>query len=357
MSENQNYFFASLNTADGFRSHFKSIFDPDEFKAIYILKGGPGCGKSSLMKRVAKEAENKGQIVERFLCSSDPNSLDGIILPRMQTAILDGTSPHLKDPDFPGIVENIINLGSFWDVKKLQCDKRQILELIRGKKQEYQSAYRFLSAFGQMLGEILGFAKKQILEEKMIQNIKVQSNYVFKKHSSGKPKIRNIATICKDGFLELDTYQKNSTRIWIVEDHLFTGHLYLNALKQLAQKENQAYYVSYSPKFPDLPNALYFPDSESCFILGKRDYDTELPQKEYHYINMKRFLKPEELLQGKRKIKFDLTCAEELFLGASNALNRAAKFHEELEQFYVSAMNFQVIDGLQGEIISTIFAE
>ena len=50
MSKNELHFFASMNTANGFQSYFKEIFDPKQYNRSYILKGGPGSGKSSLMK-------------------------------------------------------------------------------------------------------------------------------------------------------------------------------------------------------------------------------------------------------------------------------------------------------------------
>ena len=49
-------------------------------------------------------------------CSSDNNSLDGIVIPKLKIAILDGTA-HVVDPVFPGVVDEIINLGQFWDEK------------------------------------------------------------------------------------------------------------------------------------------------------------------------------------------------------------------------------------------------
>ena len=43
-------FFASANGYTGFRSYFDEIFDSRDYTAIYVLKGGPGTGKSTLLK-------------------------------------------------------------------------------------------------------------------------------------------------------------------------------------------------------------------------------------------------------------------------------------------------------------------
>lgn len=355
MSKKELHFFASMNSAYGFHSDFQSIFDPNQLKRIYILKGGPGCGKSSLMKYIADCAEVDGLTVERFFCSSDPNSLDGIILVEKNIAIIDGTAPHQTDPNFPGIVENIINLGSFWNIKKILPHKKEILELIQEKKVAYLSAYQFLAAYGKVLDEILHVAKKSLLEEKMIRNVKIQSNYFFKKEEKAEFKIRNISTVCKDGIKRFRTFEKESERIWIVEDYLFTGYLYMEALENHAKRNNQSYYKSHSPQYAGKINAIYFPKSKTSFILGKRNYSEELSGKEYHYINMKRFLDLEKIAQGKKKIKFALKCTDELLSASAEALTEAAKKHTMLEKFYISAMDFEKIDQMQNEISAEIF--
>ena len=60
LSNHEKHFFAAANTSSGFVSFFDRLFDPKTLKKIYILKGGPGVGKSTLMKNAAKAAEKKG---------------------------------------------------------------------------------------------------------------------------------------------------------------------------------------------------------------------------------------------------------------------------------------------------------
>ncbi|MCT8137922.1 hypothetical protein H1D32_09245 [Anaerobacillus sp. CMMVII] len=64
----------------------------------YIIKGRSGSGKSTVMRKIGKYAENVGLSVQYFPCGLDPNSLDMIIIPSLSVAILDGTAPHVIDP-------------------------------------------------------------------------------------------------------------------------------------------------------------------------------------------------------------------------------------------------------------------
>ena len=91
-------YFLGANSPQGFYSLYDQLIDPDRARAVYILKGGPGCGKSTLMSRVALQAEEQGHAVEHILCSGDPNSLDGVVLPDLGVALVDGTAPHAAAP-------------------------------------------------------------------------------------------------------------------------------------------------------------------------------------------------------------------------------------------------------------------
>jgi len=89
-------YFLGANSAQGFVSLYHELMDESRASAIYILKGGAGCGKSTLMKKVGEEMERQGFAVEYVLCSGDPDSLDGIVIPEKAVAIVDGTAPHGK---------------------------------------------------------------------------------------------------------------------------------------------------------------------------------------------------------------------------------------------------------------------
>ena len=58
-------YFAGGNTARGFHSLYDSNLQGLE--RIYILKGGPGTGKSSLMKKIGNEWLEKGMISSSYI--------------------------------------------------------------------------------------------------------------------------------------------------------------------------------------------------------------------------------------------------------------------------------------------------
>ena len=86
------YFLSAMTGAGYYALHRQFLRPPERY--FCILKGGPGCGKSSLMRWVAQAMEEKGASVEYIACSGDPDSLDAVVFPALNTAIVDGTAPH-----------------------------------------------------------------------------------------------------------------------------------------------------------------------------------------------------------------------------------------------------------------------
>ena len=107
--------FAGGNTPKGFFSYYHYILSQEDANRIFCIKGGPGVGKSTLMRNIAMFMVDKGYDVELMHCSSDNNSLDGLVIKDINIALVDGTAPHIVDPKNPGAVDEIINLGDYWD--------------------------------------------------------------------------------------------------------------------------------------------------------------------------------------------------------------------------------------------------
>ena len=63
-----------------------------------VLKGGPGVGKNTFMREIGRCMEAAGAPVEYLWCSGDPDSLDGVVLPSIRCAVVDGTAPHGMAP-------------------------------------------------------------------------------------------------------------------------------------------------------------------------------------------------------------------------------------------------------------------
>lgn len=121
-------FFLGANTPVGFVSYAEDLYDTRGGWRAYIIKGGPGTGKGSMMRAVLQAMTDRGLPVEAVHCSSDPASLDAVIVPGLKACIVDGTAPHIIEPKYWGAVERIVNLGDCIDNERLVRQAPEILE-------------------------------------------------------------------------------------------------------------------------------------------------------------------------------------------------------------------------------------
>jgi len=136
----KNYFVCA-NSARGFQNFFASNLQG--LCKVFILKGGPGTGKSTLMKKVGTIYDNMNYDVEYIHCSSDPDSLDGVVIRKLGVAIVDGTAPHVIEPTAPGALEEYVHLGDAWDLSQLEGNVETILKIQGEIKQHYANAYQY----------------------------------------------------------------------------------------------------------------------------------------------------------------------------------------------------------------------
>ncbi|MGE5552890.1 MAG: PRK06851 family protein [Betaproteobacteria bacterium] len=141
----ERHVFPGGNTSLGFYSFYDYVAGP-EIARIFVIKGGPGVGKSSFMRAIARQLTDQGLLVELHHCSADNNSLDGVVAPSLGVALLDGTAPHVVDPRYPGAVDTIIHLGDYWNEEALRAEREPILAATQEVGRLFRRAYGYLSA-------------------------------------------------------------------------------------------------------------------------------------------------------------------------------------------------------------------
>ena len=342
--------FAAANSGRGFANFYDDIFDREEITRRYLIKGGPGTGKSTLMRRAASEAESKGFKVEYYKCSSDPDSLDAVIIGG-RVAIMDATAPHSLDASLPGIRDEIVDLGRFWSSDALVARRREIEELVEGKSSCYRGAYRLLSAAMSVDTRnreiILPYLKRQKMR-KAVQKL-------AKKIPNGNG-YRLTVGICDSigmkGRVHLDTFEKNAEKLYLIEDMYGLGSEFLSMMAQEAVAKGNSIRVSYSPLDTSRIDALSFEESGTVFVIDKGGYDGIR-------VGLKRFidtsaegLGADRGRQAKKEYRFNLKLLQGLIRSASDRLAEAGEYHFRLEDIYKKYMDFEKLELFSREFIS-----
>ena len=330
--------FAASNSAEGFKSYYDTVFDRSRLEHLYIIKGGPGTGKSSFMRDVGEYFEGLGREVAYYKCSSDPDSLDGVIMD-FGVALIDGTAPHSAEPEIAGARDEIIDLGAFWDSSMLVEHYDEIYTLWRAKNEVYDRAYRYLSA----CGEILRIEKEQT--EKLLKRDKMRASILrildrvgYGDGFSITPAL--IDSVGMKGRVRYDTYGRAADVVYEVSDSFSSGGFFLLGLIEMAKRYAQRLYVSYDPITPEYPNAVLLFDSKIAFVLKDRARGAADSSRAVKRINMERFLDLDILDMQKARYKQNKALGAEMADLACDTFAEVAKYHFELEAIYRRSMDF-----------------
>lgn len=348
----EKHIFAGNNTAGGFYSCFNYVFDPAELNHIYILKGGPGVGKSSFMKKFAAEMVTKNFSVEYIHCSSDNESLDGIIVPDLKIAFVDGTAPHTIDPVIPGAVDEIINLGAFLNSHQLEKHKHQIIQTNQTKTRLYKSAYRYLEAAG-IISEEINSLYDQFIDVKKFSEMcnKAIDKLYCDDISTKTPKIKKmfLESYTANGYVSHTKAMCQNRRVWAVigENTNYTSE-FLKKIADEAVKKGYDVELYLRPLTPDKLQHVYIPEL-NLMVISSESYVTNGFEEVF---DIHGIMDTDNLRTHISEIENNLHLHEMLIKNALEKLSETKKYHELLEVFYINTMNFNGVDECFNSILN-----
>ena len=334
-------YFAASNSSEGFKSYFSEIFDGTD--RLYIIKGGPGTGKSSFMKRCADVAGRRGAETEYYYCSSDPTSLDGILISDKgsRIGILDGTEPHVFEPKCPGAVDEIINLGQFWNSELLHEQKNEILSLSNKKSTAYKRAYDYLRSCGNLRAVTDSLLLQAVNCDKLSSAAERQVRSLGLPEGKAKALPALTRAVAMTGRHDLTTFEENAEQVCTIGHFYGVGELYLEALARELRKKNARLRISYDPVVPSRIDGIFLEDVKLAFIISDREQGEE---SETTQINTRRFVCNERLRDVRGELRYAARLSRDCLDGALHALGEAKVFHFLLEDIYKHAMHFGALN-------------
>jgi len=358
MDKSKSKYFLAANSCEGFVSYFKNCYSAEKGWKAFIIKGGPGTGKSSFMKYVAARAEEKGADYELFPCSSDPDSLDAIILKDKKTVIMDGTAPHTVDPDFPGICETILNFGEFWQKEKLEKEADKILKATKKNKKLHITASRYIKAVGNLMEDNLKTANFACYKDK----INRFADSLCRKHipqGNGEKYewIRFFTGITPKGVVFYGNSVINSlSDSVIIEDEFGSvSNIIISKVRDYALTNGYEIITVKNAFLPtSLTDAVIIP-SLSFGIFRESEYGHF--GSDIRRIHARRFINNGQLHKSRERIKFNKKAEKKLLSTACMTLSEAKTVHDEMEKYYISAMNFNSLTEFASDFTEKLFKD
>ena len=315
----QRYFLGG-NTQTGFFSLYDGFVSQADGDFLWVIKGGPGCGKSSFMKRIGAAAEKAGYDVEYVVCSGDPSSLDGVYIPELRTAYMDGTAPHVADAHYPAADSAYLDLGVFYDVPAIAERRDELAALYSDCGVCHAKAYAMLRAAGAVKTGWQGALAAP--EERASALLRAEGiaarEFGRRRRERGRLTQRFLsATSCFGAVAFPETASELCEHFYVLDDRLLLGSLALQKLADAALDAGHDVLLCPDPLTPELPEAVLIPS----LSLGYISSNSQLAQ-----------------IDGARRVRFDSLVDAERFRALKPELRQSEKLVAELTDSAMAAL-------------------
>lgn len=342
------HMFPGNNTSQGFFSYYEYILPQATARRIYCLKGGPGTGKSTFLKRIGKRMAQEGFGLEYMHCSSDPDSLDGLVIPALGAALIDGTAPHVTDPAHPAAVDEIINLGEFWDAEAIRAHREDIVKLSGDIKRQFRRAYKYLAAAKSLMDDIT--ETFEAATDKA--GAPIQAQRVIERELGREPVdgrlgyVRRLfaTAVTPAGIVHhLESLAEGAAKVYSIKNLWGVGvHELLKRVSAEAVCRGLDVELYYCPLAPETRiEHVVVPELKLAFVSENRYF--ELSNHHQAILDMTQYTDAKQLAPHKNALEFDISTFQAVLDEAVGALATAKKLHDVLEQCYIPHMDFDSI--------------
>ena len=347
-------------TYQGFYSYYQYLAGGEKNR-IYIIKGGPGVGKSTFMKKIAAEILKLGYELEYHCCSTDRNSLDGVYIPQLGIALLDGTAPHEVDPKYPGAVDEIINLGDYWDESKIIPYREDIIATRHKISRFFQGAYFALKDVKNALDE-WDFYLEPYQNWQEINKFYLEISEVLRDSSgSGEGGERHLFAWghTPQGKTQyIDSLIQGTNTLYLLKGQGGTGKATLLArLAEYSKILNLQREIYHNPLEPQKIDLLVLPALKLSLAISSPDYPYNPDfSGEIITLDFDQYLDSQNLKTLQENLVSCRQRIEDGYKRANAQTQQAKSLHDSLEGYYIEAMNFAGIEKKREEVLEEIIS-
>ena len=281
---------------------------------MVLIKSGPGCGKSTLMKQLARRAIQQGEPVECIHCASDPDSFDGVIFVRQRRAIVDATAPHTIEPDAPGADEVVLSLYHTIQADALRPHAEEVKALFARNAALRTRAARYVASAGSLLLDSRRAEACSANFEKVRRYVKrLCTRLLPRTENTAREELRLLSAVTPKGEVFYQhTAQALADRFIVFRDEYgAVSRLLLELIR--AEALARGYHIITCP----------------CAM---------------HPVRCTRFLDRENLAGYRARLRFNERAAAELLEQATALMAQAKSCHDELETYYRTTVDFAQVD-------------
>lgn len=341
----QRAYFLGSASPDGFSTPFWAAHK--DFYGFY-LKGGPGTGKSTLMKKIA--AEFAGEAVSVYHCASDPRSLDAVVLEERGVFIADATAPHESGTPLPYITGELVDLGALLCRDALTGHADAVRGLYAQNQAAHAQVRRGLTGLGAMEDTVTAAGSAALMREKLTGYASRLAKRLFGRRNRADGCIlqRQCSALTPQGRI---TYLPEQCSVMLLSDPCRAASQAL--LPMLAERAAQLGYaaeITRSQTQTAKPvTHLIVPDAQLA-VIASADGSTPEDTAPDAILKMQRFYDADRLKKQRSLVRFCNQTAAMLEAKTAAILADALRLHDELEAYYISALDRAALDRITADL-------
>lgn len=345
------------NTSRGFYSYYDQVIRPQDATRIFILKGGPGVGKSTLMRRLGERIAEHTD-VEFLHCSSDNDSLDGIVVPSAGLMMVDGTAPHIVDPVLPGAVDSIINLGECLNQAALHEKTPQIFATSRRISAQFQRAYRYLAAASQVRADTHALYAQHTDHTALNDALAPLFKALKLPHRPAGPGTERklFAGAITPGGCVSTLESLKGTECWrLAGPWAFPAEWALESLRRRALESGLEVETYHCAIDPERIEHLYLP-AKGLLVTTHSEFHSVSPAGVTRTVAFEPLMDQQALSEFQPVLEQNAALFASLVNAAVQSIAAAKGFHDKLEHFYSSEMDYAKLNRLSARVSAEVLA-
>ncbi len=351
--------FPSSYTGKGFYSFFDSLVASPTSYHTYLLKGGPGTGKSSFLEQLTESAIAHQYEVEHFHSPLDPTALDALIIPELKVAFLNGMEPYTLEHAYLVLTAELIDFTQAVDCKSLALNKAAILEAyalythaLKKATYSFNAASKLYESYRLSASCCIDASHKKALEDKLFDDFTLDFPFSV---IPGKARHLFSSALTSEGPVDyLHTLIGDTKKIYFIKETLgcHSKHL-MQRLCDYALECGLFIECYHSPLDPDKIEDLVIPELDCVITVSHPLHRPKIFPT--HIYDLTASQDPAQLHMFEIELDRDEKAVQDLLQKGTSFLLQAQKAHEIIKAFYTTCTDFTCIDTLFDTTVEKVF--
>lgn len=265
------------------------------------------------------------------------------------------TTLHIVDPKNPGGVDEILNLGEYWNEAGMVLNKQEIINYNKDIKALFYSAYHYLASAKEMQDDIetiIDEAVDRVGLNKLIIDLRTELlgnvNVINKKSEA-----RHLfdSAITPDGVMDyIDTIIPKNYSCYHI--NLESSKISTEIIKAIADEcllKGYSVEMYHQPLNPERVQTLVI-DSLKLAITT----NPKIKNRAVKIIDIDNILDNAKVKENADRLEKDTEMIRLLMAEAVRRISIAKKKHDDMEKCYIPNMNFKAISELRAKTIKRI---